>query len=285
MDTTRKALEGRIIVVSGASSGVGYSAARRLALHEGATVVAVARRRVFRIEALAKQIAEQFHAERLLPITADMAAPGQAEALAQQVEEKFGRIDGFLHGVNRALRLTALEVSDQEFDLTMQVNVKSALYGVQAIAPSLRAPAARRRDHLQPDARPDPGLRRLGGGLRGGCPCPVRAVRRLAPAARPPRRPRPRDRPRPRERGQPWPKSPPTMSWSWRHCARRWRPCRQGIEPRRDLPREPFLGRHAPAPHRAVPARGPVIDSVFQPLAVPDHQIRGRATTRGCPYQ
>ena len=139
MDNTRRALEGRVIVVSGASSGVGYAAARRLALHEGATVVAVARRRVFRIEALAKQIAEQFHAERLLPITADMAAPGQAEALAKQVEEKFGRIDGFLHGVNRALRLTALEVSDQEFDLTMQVNVKSALYGVQAIAPFLRA--------------------------------------------------------------------------------------------------------------------------------------------------
>ena len=138
MDKTHKTLEGRIIVVTGASSGVGYAAARRLALHEGATVVAVARRRVFRIEALAKQIAEQFQAERMLPITADMAAPGQALALAQQVQDKYGRIDGFLHGVNRALRLTALEVSDQEFDLTMQVNVKSALYGVQAIAPTLR---------------------------------------------------------------------------------------------------------------------------------------------------
>ena len=138
MDITRGALEGRIIVVTGASSGVGYAAARRLAQCEGATVVAVARRRVFRIEALAKQVAEQYRSERLLPITADMAAPGQALALARQVEEKFGRIDGFLHGVNRALRLTALEVSDQEFDLTMQVNVKSALYGVQAIAPALR---------------------------------------------------------------------------------------------------------------------------------------------------
>ncbi|MBV9848487.1 MAG: SDR family NAD(P)-dependent oxidoreductase [Armatimonadetes bacterium] len=138
MDNTRKTLEGRIIVVTGASSGVGYAAARRLAMHEGAIVVAVARRRVFRIEALAKQIAEQSGAERMLPLTADMAAPGQALALAQQVQEKFGRIDGFLHGVNRALQLTALEVSDGEFDLTMQVNVKSALYGVQAIAPLLR---------------------------------------------------------------------------------------------------------------------------------------------------
>ena len=138
MNSIHKGLEGRVIVVTGASSGVGYAAARRLALYEGATVVAVARRRVFRIEALARQISEQFHAERMLPVTADMAAPGQALALAQQVQERFGGIDGFLHGVNRVLRLTALEVNDQEFDLTMQVNVKSALYGVQAIAPVLR---------------------------------------------------------------------------------------------------------------------------------------------------
>ena len=138
MNNTPKGLEGRVIIVTGASSGVGYAVARRLALYEGATVVAVARRRVFRIEALARQVAEQFHAERMLPITADMAAPGQALALVQQVQERFGGVDGFLHAVNRALRLTALEVNDQEFDLTMQVNVKSALYGVQAIAPVLR---------------------------------------------------------------------------------------------------------------------------------------------------
>ena len=131
-------LVGRVIVVTGASSGVGYAAARRLAQTEGAIVVAVGRRRMFRIEALARQVQEQCGAERLLPVTADMAAPGQAQALADQVLAKYGRVDGFLHAVNRALRLTALEVNDQEFDMTMQVNVKSALYGVQALSPTLR---------------------------------------------------------------------------------------------------------------------------------------------------
>jgi NAD(P)-dependent dehydrogenase (short-subunit alcohol dehydrogenase family) len=128
------ALAGRLIIVTGASSGVGYGAARRLVQNEGATVVAVARRRVFRIEALAAQIG----GDRLIPITADMAAREQADALVRQVLERFGQIDGFVHAVNRILRLTALEVSDPEFDLTMQVNVKSALYSVQAIAPTLR---------------------------------------------------------------------------------------------------------------------------------------------------
>lgn len=129
-----QSLAGRRIIVTGASSGVGYSLARRLVQVEGATVIAVARRRVFRIEALAKQFGE----DRLLPITADMAAPGEANALMRQASERWGRIDGFVHAVNRSLRLNALDISDAEFDMTMQVNVKSALYGVQAVAPILR---------------------------------------------------------------------------------------------------------------------------------------------------
>lgn len=129
-----KTLAGRIVVVTGASSGVGYALVRRLAETEGATVVAVARRRVFRIEALARQIGD----DKIWAVTADMAVRAQADALAAQMQAKYGRVDGFVHAVNRVLHLPALDVSDHEFDLTMQVNVKSALYGVQAFAPMLR---------------------------------------------------------------------------------------------------------------------------------------------------
>jgi NADP-dependent 3-hydroxy acid dehydrogenase YdfG len=132
------ALAGRLIIITGASSGIGYGTARRLAQTEGARVVAVARRRVFRIEALASQVAEQVGEERVFPLTTDMADRTQAEAVVRQIEDKFGRVDGFIHAVNRALKLPALDVSDREFDLTMQVNVKSALYGVQAVAPAMR---------------------------------------------------------------------------------------------------------------------------------------------------
>jgi len=136
------ALAGRLVIVTGASSGIGYGTARRLAQVEGARVVAVARRRVFRIEALAAQVREQTGEDRVFPLTTDMADRAQAEAVVRQVEEQFGRIDGFVHAVNRALKLGALDVSDHEFDLTMQVNVKSALYGVQAAAPALRRQGA-----------------------------------------------------------------------------------------------------------------------------------------------
>lgn len=133
-----EALAGRLVIVTGASSGIGYGTTRRLAQTEGARVVAIARRRVFRIEALATQVREQTGEDRIFPLTTDMADRAQAEAVIQQVEEEYGRIDGFVHAVNRALKLSAMDVSDHEFDLTMQVNVKSALYGVQAVAPVLR---------------------------------------------------------------------------------------------------------------------------------------------------
>ena len=139
---TQKATEGtlasRLVIVTGASSGIGYGMARRLAQIEGARVVAIARRRVFRIEALAIQIREQTGEDRIFPMTTDMADREQAEAVVREIEEKYGRVDAFVHGVNRALRLGALEVSDHEFDLTMQINVKSALYGVQAVVPLLK---------------------------------------------------------------------------------------------------------------------------------------------------
>src|SRR5579875_2904251 len=100
--TIGQPLAGRRIIVTGASSGVGYALTRRLVQQEGATVIAVARRRVFRIEALVKQVGE----DRLIPITADMAAPGEAIAVVQQAVEQWGHIDAFVHGVNRALRLS-----------------------------------------------------------------------------------------------------------------------------------------------------------------------------------
>ena len=54
-------------------------------------MVAVARRRVFRIEALATQVREQTGEDRIFPLTTDMADRVQAEAVVQQVEEQFGR--------------------------------------------------------------------------------------------------------------------------------------------------------------------------------------------------
>lgn len=124
----------RLVVLTGASSGVGYATVRRLILQEGANVVAIGRRRMFRIESLATQV----EPGRLTSVTGDMANRDNANLMIAHIIEQFGYVDAFIHSINRALRHTALEVTDSEFDLTMQVNVKSALYGLQAIAPHFR---------------------------------------------------------------------------------------------------------------------------------------------------
>lgn len=132
--TQEPALARRLVVLTGASSGVGYATVRRLILQEGANVVAIGRRRMFRIESLAAQIEQG----RLTAVTGDMANRENANSMISSIIEQFGHIDAFIHAVNRVLRHTALEVTDSEFDLTMQVNVKSALYGLQALAPHFR---------------------------------------------------------------------------------------------------------------------------------------------------
>lgn len=52
--------------------------------------------------------------------------------------EKFGRVDVWIYNAGRGITKAALELTDEEFDLMMNVNVKSALYGMQAIVPHFR---------------------------------------------------------------------------------------------------------------------------------------------------
>ena len=127
-------LEDKVVIVTGAATGIGYAVTRRLVVEEGATVIAVGRRQLYHLTALGRQLGD----DRLQVQTADMSEQAQAQATVAQALERYGRVDGFIHAVHRALRVNALEVTDAEFDLTMQVNVKSALYVVQALAPSMR---------------------------------------------------------------------------------------------------------------------------------------------------
>ena len=114
----RENLNGELIIVTGASSGVGYAVARELVQQEGAIVVAVARRRVFRLEALARQLGQ----DKLFSVTADLSVPGEARRLAEQVKERWGTPSALVHAICRTLRAPALEVTDAELDLTIIVS-------------------------------------------------------------------------------------------------------------------------------------------------------------------
>jgi len=127
-------IEGKVVVITGASSGLGAAAARHLA-DQGARVV-LAARRTERLQALADEITES--GGDALPVTTDVTERDQVQALVDAAVEEFGRIDVMLNnaGVMPASRLDRLNVD--EWDQMIDVNVKGVLYGIAATLPYMQ---------------------------------------------------------------------------------------------------------------------------------------------------
>jgi NAD(P)-dependent dehydrogenase (short-subunit alcohol dehydrogenase family) len=116
------------IVVTGASSGIGAE----LALQLGAAGhrVALAARRERELREVAARVGE-----RAIAVPTDVTRRDEVERLRDHAIEAFGHIDVWVNNAGRGINRPALELTDEEFDLMMTVNVKSTLYGMQAIAP------------------------------------------------------------------------------------------------------------------------------------------------------
>lgn len=110
-------VEGRVAVVTGASSGLGMRFARVLA-GSGARVVAAARRRE-RIEALQGELG----AERCAAVVADVSEDGAAEALMRSAVERFGRLDVLVNNAGTTHVGPALEESSEELRRVLDTNV------------------------------------------------------------------------------------------------------------------------------------------------------------------
>ena len=122
----------RVAVVTGASSGIGAATARRLAA-EGFTV-ALAARRVDRIEALAKEIAASGGRASAHPL--DVTDRAAVDAFAASLE----RVDVLVNNAGGAFGAESVEAGDPADWLRMyQVNVIGALHITQALLPALRA--------------------------------------------------------------------------------------------------------------------------------------------------
>ena len=119
-------MDPRVIVVTGASSGIGAAAAGRLA-REGHAVVLTARR----AEALTA-VAEEAGG-RCLPIAADMTHRAEVRRVVDEAIRAFGQIDVWINNVGRGITRPPSQLSDEDVDDVMRVNVKSALYGMQEV--------------------------------------------------------------------------------------------------------------------------------------------------------
>jgi 3-oxoacyl-[acyl-carrier protein] reductase len=129
-----KDLEGRVAVVTGGAGGVGRGIADVLAA-EGARVAVVDRD-----AAAGRAAADALRAAggEALAVAADVADRRQVEAMAAEVDGRFGRIDivAANAGVYPSVPLEAMD--DDAWDAVMDVNVKGALHTVQACLPAMR---------------------------------------------------------------------------------------------------------------------------------------------------
>ena len=125
----------KIILITGASSGIGGATARVLAA-SGATVVLGARR-TDRLEHLAAEIERGGGSARVRPL--DVTRRDDMEAFANAALDAFGRIDVIVNnaGVMPLSPMASLKVD--EWDRMVDVNIKGVLYGIAAVLPVMTA--------------------------------------------------------------------------------------------------------------------------------------------------
>ena len=127
-------LDGKVAVVTGASSGIGEATAEALAA-EGATVV-VAARREERLADLAKRIEEG--GGRVLAAACDVADEDQAHGLIRKAEEEFGRVDILVNNAGVMLLSTVGKGLSDEWRRMFDVNVLGLLYTTDAAVETMK---------------------------------------------------------------------------------------------------------------------------------------------------
>jgi short-subunit dehydrogenase len=116
------------IVITGASSGIGAALALRLT--SNGHRVALAARRQAELENVARRAGAN-----AVAIPTDVTRRSEVERLRDAAITRFGYVDVWINNAGRGITRMVIDLTDADFDEMMAVNVKSALYGMQAIVP------------------------------------------------------------------------------------------------------------------------------------------------------
>ena len=118
----------KTIVLTGASSGIGAGLAERLG-GEGHSLALAARRRD-ELERVAEE-AMRRGSPRAVAIETDVTRRSDVERLRDTALDAFGDFDVWINNAGRGITKQVLELTDEDVDAMIAVNVKSALYGTQ----------------------------------------------------------------------------------------------------------------------------------------------------------
>ena len=124
-------IEGKVVLITGGSTGIGAEAARLLA-SRGARV-AIAARRKDRLDEVAAQILSQGGTAKTYEL--DVTRKGDVEAVVAAVAADFGRLNVLVNNAGLMPIRPMSEVNTDEWDAMIDVNLKGTLYGIAAVLP------------------------------------------------------------------------------------------------------------------------------------------------------
>ncbi len=129
-------LGNRVALVTGGSRGIGKAIASALA-HAGASVAVNYRERGEEAAAVVESISKA--GGRAAAFRADVSVRTAVGTMVHQIEDRFGPIDVLINNAGIAQTRGLDDITEQDFDRTMAVNLKSAFLCTQAVVPGMRS--------------------------------------------------------------------------------------------------------------------------------------------------
>ena len=125
-------LDGRVVLVTGGSRGIGASVAR-LAAEAGANVALSFATDADRAAAVGREI--EALGREALTVRADVSVRAQVDALVAATRDRFGRIDGLVNNAGVMPESPFLEIGDDEWEEVIRTDLFGAFYTCQAVLP------------------------------------------------------------------------------------------------------------------------------------------------------
>lgn len=127
-------IKGKVIVITGASSGIGEATARKLSAEGGKVVLGA--RRTERLEKLAADL-RKAGGEVAFQQT-DVTNKTDVQALVQTAVEKYGHVDVLFNNAGLMPLSPLRDLKVEEWERMIDVNIKGVLYGIAAVLPMMR---------------------------------------------------------------------------------------------------------------------------------------------------
>jgi NADP-dependent 3-hydroxy acid dehydrogenase YdfG len=128
----------RVVAVTGASSGIGAALAREIGRRGGSIVIAA--RRADKLAEVAGSIAAP-----CVTVVADVTRRNDVARILEVGKARFGKVDAWVNNAGRGISRAVEDLTDDDVDEMIRMNVKSALYGMQTVLPHFKE---RRHGHL-----------------------------------------------------------------------------------------------------------------------------------------